>query len=129
VTYPDGTEDSWCECLPTATGACCFAGSLCAVMTQQGCAAQLGTFKGVGTTCDPNPCICRGDLNCDGVVSFGDINPFVLRLSNPQAYFAMFPGCPNENGDVNGNNAVGFDDINPFVALLSNNPLPMPCVY
>jgi hypothetical protein len=60
-----------------------------------------------------------GDLNCDGSVSFGDINPFVLRLSNPAAYLAAFPNCPDANGDINGNGSVGFDDINPFVALLS----------
>jgi hypothetical protein len=71
--------------------------------------------------------LCLGDLNCDGQVDFGDINPFVLRLSNPAGYFATFIGCPNGNGDINGNGSVGFDDINPFVALLSNNPLPIPC--
>ncbi len=76
----------------------------------------------------PEPClICVGDLNCNGSVGFDDINPFVLRLSNPQAYFATYPYCPDANGDINGNGAVGFDDINPFVALLSNNPLPIPC--
>jgi hypothetical protein len=28
------------------------------------------------------PTICRGDLNCSGFIDFGDINPFVLALSN-----------------------------------------------
>ncbi len=60
-----------------------------------------------------------GDLNCDGSVNFGDINPFVLRLSNPAAYTAAFPGCSDANGDINGNGSVGFEDINPFVALLT----------
>jgi hypothetical protein len=73
------------------------------------------------------PCPCRGDMNCDGQVDFADINPFVLRLANPAAYFAAYPDCPNENGDINGDNAVDFGDINPFVSLLSNNPLPIPC--
>lgn len=73
------------------------------------------------------PPSCAGDLNCDGQVSFGDINAFVLRLSNPSAYATTFPGCPNGNGDINGSGAVAFDDINPFVALLSNNPLPIVC--
>mgnify|MGYP000879470106 CR=1 FL=1 len=73
------------------------------------------------------PPSCAGDLNCDGQVSFGDINAFVLRLSNPSAYATTFPGCPNGNGDINGSGAVAFDDINPFVALLSNNPLPIIC--
>lgn len=60
-----------------------------------------------------------GDLNCDGFVDFGDINPFVMRLSDPAAYAAAFPECPDDNGDINGSGSVGFDDINPFVALVS----------
>jgi hypothetical protein len=68
--------------------------------------------------------VCRGDLNCDGQVGFGDINPFVLRLSNPDAYSATYPGCPDGNGDVNENGSVGFDDINPFVTLMSSGQGP-----
>lgn len=60
-----------------------------------------------------------GDLNCDGVVDFGDINPFVLILSNPAAWQAAYPNCPAANGDINGNGSVDFGDINPFVALLT----------
>jgi hypothetical protein len=61
----------------------------------------------------------RGDLNCDGSVNFGDINPFVLRLSNPAAYQTQFPNCPDGNGDINADGSVNFADINPFVTLLS----------
>ena len=61
----------------------------------------------------------RGDLNCDDRIGFGDINPFVLRLSDPAAYTDKFPNCPNENGDINCDGRVDFGDINPFVALLS----------
>jgi hypothetical protein len=61
----------------------------------------------------------RGDLNCDGSVNFGDINPFVLLLSNPAAWQAAYPACPSMTGDINGDGSVGFGDINPFVALLS----------
>jgi hypothetical protein len=64
--------------------------------------------------------LTRGDANCDGVVDFGDINPFVLALSDPVGYAAAFPGCPLENRDVNGDGACNFGDINPFVALLSS---------
>jgi hypothetical protein len=60
-----------------------------------------------------------GDLNCDGVVDFGDINPFVLALSDPAGYQAAFPNCDILNGDCSGNGSVDFDDINPFVAILS----------
>ncbi len=59
-----------------------------------------------------------GDLNCDGVVNFSDINPFVLALTDPAGYAAAFPGCNLLNADINGDGVVDFSDINPFVALL-----------
>ncbi len=61
-----------------------------------------------------------GDLNCDGLVDFGDINPFVLYLSNFGAWQAAYTDCPPTNGDINGDGLYpDFGDINPFVALLS----------
>jgi hypothetical protein len=64
--------------------------------------------------------ILVGDLNCDGEVDFGDINPFVLYLSDFTAWQAAYPGCPPHNGDINGDGSFpSFGDINPFVALLS----------
>jgi hypothetical protein len=60
-----------------------------------------------------------GDLNCDGVVDFADINPFVLIITDPDAWQAAYPDCPLLNGDLNRNGSVGFEDINPFVALLT----------
>lgn len=62
----------------------------------------------------------RGDLNCDGRVSFGDINPFVLFLSSYDAWLNAYPGCNPVNGDINGDGVYpSFGDINPFVALLA----------
>ena len=60
-----------------------------------------------------------GDLNCDDEVSFDDINPFVLALSNPAAYRKAYPDCELLLGDINCDGKLDFDDINPFVALLS----------
>ena len=60
------------------------------------------------------------DLNCDGVVNFGDINPFVLALSNQTAYAARYPNCDVMLADCNGDGVVDFGDINPFVARLSH---------
>jgi hypothetical protein len=59
-----------------------------------------------------------GDLNCDAVVDFDDINPFVLALSDPASYANEVPGCPLANADANGDGSVNFDDISPFVDLL-----------
>ncbi len=59
-----------------------------------------------------------GDMNCDGSVDFGDINPFVLGLTDPAGYDAAYPDCDRLNGDLDGSGAFDFSDINPFVALL-----------
>jgi hypothetical protein len=73
------------------------------------------------------PPVITGDINCDGTygyLSFGDINPFVLYLSNFSAWQATYPGCDPRNGDINGDGTYGqgsFADINPFVALLSGS--------
>lgn len=64
---------------------------------------------------EPRP----GDLNCDGIVTFADINPFVLALTDAAGYAAQFPGCNRLNADVSGNGTVGFEDINLFVNMLT----------
>ncbi len=70
---------------------------------------------------DPTACPnLPGDLNCDDEVSFGDINPFVLALTNPAAYAATYPDCDIMLADINGDDSVDFGDINPFVQLLTN---------
>jgi hypothetical protein len=81
---------------------------------------QTGTSQdnngdGIPDECQFGP----GDMNCDGEVDFGDINPFVLALVNPAAYAAAFPDCNILNGDINGDGEVDFGDINPFVVLLA----------
>ena len=58
---------------------------------------------------------------CDGVVDFGDIDPFVLALSGQAAYDAVYPDCNWLNGDVNGDNDVTFDDYDPFVGEIGEN--------
>jgi hypothetical protein len=60
-----------------------------------------------------------GDLNCDSVVDFKDINPFVLALTGQPQYEAAFPACRWLNADCNNDGMVDFRDINAFVALLS----------
>ncbi len=59
-----------------------------------------------------------GDTNCDGHVTFADIDPFVLALSGEQAYLAQYPDCPWLNADANGDGNVTFADVDPFVALI-----------
>jgi hypothetical protein len=71
---------------------------------------------------DLPPPYMLGDLDCSQVVDFGDINPFVLALTNPAAYATAFPDCDIMNGDINEDGSVNFGDINPFVALLVGSP-------
>ncbi len=61
-----------------------------------------------------------GDMNCDGVVGFADINPFVLALTSPSEYTAQHPNCSLDLADINGDGTVSFADINPFVQLLTS---------
>ncbi len=82
-------------------GACCCADHTCLILGPEECES-----------------IRRGDLNCDGEVDFGDINPFIMRLTNPAQYAALYPECPLANCDINGDGEVNFADINPFTALL-----------
>ena len=60
-----------------------------------------------------------GDLNCDGMISVGDIGGFVLALTNPIAYAAQFPSCAANLADINNDGVVTVSDIGPFVVLLS----------
>jgi hypothetical protein len=61
-----------------------------------------------------------GDMNCDGTVGFGDINPFVLYLSDLATWQATYSGCSPAHGDINSDGTYpSFADINPFVTLLS----------
>ncbi|MCG3125512.1 MAG: hypothetical protein CHACPFDD_00335 [Phycisphaerae bacterium] len=67
--------------------------------------------------------ICAGfihcDLNCDGQADGFDIDPFVLLLTDPQAYASAFPGCdPICTGDANCDGVVDGFDIDAFVACI-----------
>jgi cytochrome c peroxidase len=60
-----------------------------------------------------------GDLNCDGFVTVGDIRPFVLVLSNPEAYAVEYPNCNASAADLNLDGQVTVGDIGAFVELLT----------
>ncbi len=59
-----------------------------------------------------------GDLNCDGDVDFFDIDAFVLAVTDPAAYSALYPDCDLMLADINGDGLVNFFDIDGFVALI-----------
>lgn len=67
------------------------------------------------------PDLCPGDLNCDGTVSFTEIDLFVFALQGADGWSATFPNCPWLNADCNGDGVVAFEDIDGFVSLLGAN--------
>ncbi|MDX2199692.1 MAG: hypothetical protein SF069_12070 [Phycisphaerae bacterium] len=64
------------------------------------------------------PCPLVGDMNCDGVVTVGDISGFVLALTNPAAYTTAQPNCDIIAADANADGVISVGDIAGFVALL-----------
>jgi hypothetical protein len=60
----------------------------------------------------------RGDANCDGVIDFFDIDPFLLALFDAAGYAAAYPNCNRGTADINGDATVDFFDIDSFLACL-----------
>lgn len=59
-----------------------------------------------------------GDLNCDGAVTFADIDAFVLALSDPTQHAQVFPDCTARGADCNADGFVNLGDVDAFVARL-----------
>ena len=59
-----------------------------------------------------------GDLNCDGLVNNGDIDPFVLALTDPPAYALAYPDCSRDLADCNRDDLINNGDIDAFLAFL-----------
>lgn len=74
------------------------------------------------------PPLCRGDLNCDGVVDFGDIALFIAAIKTSADDWVTDPAagvCPYEAGDFTGDGSVNFADISGFIAALkAGTPCP-----
>ncbi len=118
----EGTVDH--ICLPAVTGACCSTTGTCSVITEAACTGAGGHYYGNNTTCRPGnkcPASCRGDMNCDGQVTFADIDLFVAALAGEPAW-THWP-CPWINGDCTADGNVTFADIDPFVARIGH-PCP-----
>lgn len=76
------------------------------------------TLIAANTGCEGNK---PGDVNCDGHVTFADIDPFVSALGGPAAWYNVVGATSCKYlcvADVNGDGAVTFKDIDPFVATL-----------
>lgn len=63
------------------------------------------------------PVPCLGDMNCDGAVSFLDLDPLVEAFGYPDAEGWPYE-CPWLNGDCDQDGDVDFYDIDAFIARL-----------
>jgi hypothetical protein len=65
------------------------------------------------------PDFVPGDANGDGALDFGDIEPFVLALLDPEAYAMTYPNVnPDIVLDFDGDGVFTFGDIEGFVDAL-----------
>jgi hypothetical protein len=79
---------------------------------------------------------CRGDLNGDSAVGFGDLSPFVMGLNNPAGYATTYPGlaevvtdetgthfCGGSavfHGDANCDGSYAMSDMSAFMLLVNS---------
>ena len=60
-----------------------------------------------------------GDMDFSGTVDIDDVDDFVLGLSDPAAYEAIYGVKPSLRGDTNFDITLDFDDIGAFVGLVN----------
>jgi hypothetical protein len=70
----------------------------------------------------PAVTVLCGDANCDGLVNNGDIDAFVMALTDPVNYASTY-GC-TDNCDTNGDTLVNNGDIDSFVAAVVGGGCP-----
>ena len=124
TTAPDVAQDFPFRVFGTRQilpGACCLANNTCVILSQNDCQAQMGAYRGNGTSCDPSPCApprVAGDMNCDGQRDGDDLGPWILAETDPSGYAAAFPNCNILNGDFNGDNMVTAADAAGMAACM-----------
>lgn len=104
-------------------------------VTSTGASGDTGTFVINGLTFAPDvPAYVLGDFNFDGGLDGSDVDPFVLALSDLQAFLAdfadafatLYPGMTLDEsvvdviGDFNDDGGFDGSDVDGFVEALSN---------
>ncbi len=59
-----------------------------------------------------------GDMDSSGKIDSDDINPFILAMTDPNAYFAQYGLNPDFVGDCDDSGKLDTDDIDDFIAKL-----------
>ena len=63
----------------------------------------------------------KRSCNIDAELDFAmDIDPFVLALTDPDAYALQYPACDGMRADCDGNGTVDGLDIASFVYMLTH---------
>lgn len=118
----DSVSDYWFNDFPEPATATVEGGVYYLTVTPDAFAAPCGArYEATLTTAGCVPPACRGDVNCDGVRTFKDIDAFVARLGCPatNTTACVAPaGCTWEQADMNADGIVNFKDISGFVAQL-----------
>ena len=68
----------------------------------------------------------RGDMDKDSRYTTDDINPFVLALTDPNAYLLAYGIDPNLIGDIDYSGKMDTDDISPFVMCITGGASAIP---
>jgi acyl CoA:acetate/3-ketoacid CoA transferase alpha subunit len=96
------------------------AGSYDCVVTN-GC----GSVPSNAATLTVTPAVCLGDANCDGTITWRDIDYLITAQNDNQSgWAALFPAgptCSFANLDLNGDGQVNWRDIDPFIARMNTN--------
>lgn len=88
------------DCLNACKEGACCEGTTCSIKPQCQCQGTGKTFKGVGTTCSPNPCdpCCQGALQPSSlllqITSVDRVSPESVSLSFPLVGSYVLPASP-----------------------------------
>ncbi len=87
---------------------------------------QIGKNYGLALHDVLAPAITPGDMDDNRSIDWADISPFVLALTDPNAYAALYGIDADLVGDLNGSGEMNCDDIASFVNAIVTGPLVVP---
>lgn len=109
------------ECLQACQEGACCEGTTCTVKPQCQCQGTGKVFKGVGTTCTPNPCTacCDGDEYSRG----GDVRVSLSFSLQPRTFSRLVVGFGGYGRALNAGGAITAEAVVPVLQTGSSNVL------